>query len=62
MKVKLTVSYDGTSYCGWQVQPNGISVQQVLEDALEKVTGIKIKTVGKMPSHRFGYSRIFVVI
>ena len=46
MKVKLTVSYDGTSYCGWQVQPNGISVQQVLEDALEKVAGVKIKTVG----------------
>ena len=39
MKIKLTVSYDGTNYCGWQVQPNGITVQQVLEDALFLATG-----------------------
>lgn len=31
----VTISYDGTSYCGWQIQPNGLSVQQVVEDALE---------------------------
>ena len=28
-RVKLTVAYDGTNYCGWQVQPNGITVQEV---------------------------------
>ena len=37
MKVKLTLSYDGTNYCGWQVQPNGITVQEELEKALEGV-------------------------
>lgn len=31
----LTVSYDGTAYSGWQIQPNGLAVQQVVEDALE---------------------------
>lgn len=46
MTVKLTISYDGTSYCGWQVQPNGLSVQQVIEDALFAVTGEKIKITG----------------
>ena len=46
MKVKLTVSYDGTAYCGYQVQPNGVSIQQVLEESLEKVTGEKLKKVG----------------
>ena len=46
MKVKLTISYDGTAYCGWQIQPNGITVQQVIEDALEKVTGTRLKVVG----------------
>lgn len=36
--IRLTVAYDGTNYCGWQVQPNGISVQAVVEDAIEKLT------------------------
>jgi tRNA pseudouridine38-40 synthase len=30
---KLTVAYDGTNYVGWQRQANGVSVQQVLEEA-----------------------------
>lgn len=33
----LTISYLGTDFCGWQVQPNGISVQQVLGEALNRV-------------------------
>lgn len=35
--VLLTISYDGTNYSGWQVQPNGLAVQQVVEDALEQL-------------------------
>jgi tRNA pseudouridine38-40 synthase len=35
--VLLTISYDGTHYSGWQVQPNGLAVQQVVEDALERL-------------------------
>ncbi len=46
MKIKLTVSYDGTDFCGWQVQKNGVSVQEVLNDAIEKLLGEKVKTVG----------------
>ncbi len=37
--IKLTLEYDGTDYVGWQRQPNGLSVQQVVEEALERVTG-----------------------
>ncbi len=33
----LTIKYDGTNYCGWQVQPNGISVQATLQKALNAV-------------------------
>ena len=33
----LEISYLGTNYCGWQVQPNGITVQEVLQDALFKI-------------------------
>jgi len=37
--VRLIIEYDGTQYVGWQRQPNGVSVQQVVEEALEKVCG-----------------------
>ncbi len=46
MKVKLVVSYDGTNYCGWQVQPNCVSVQQILEDALFEITGERTRITG----------------
>ena len=46
MKIKLTVSYDGTLYCGWQKQKNGISVQGVIENAVEKLTGEKVSVTG----------------
>lgn len=36
---KLVVSYDGTDYCGWQIQPNGLSIQQEIRDAVHRVTG-----------------------
>jgi tRNA pseudouridine38-40 synthase len=41
--IKIIIEYDGTDYCGWQVQPNGLSVQQVLEDALDKLLGERVK-------------------
>lgn len=45
-RVKLTVAYDGTNYCGWQVQPNGLAVQQVLNQCLSELLGEKIATIG----------------
>lgn len=45
-RVKLTVAYDGTNYCGWQVQPNGITVQEVLNRHLSELTGETIETIG----------------
>jgi tRNA pseudouridine38-40 synthase len=36
--IRLAIAYDGTAYVGWQIQPNGISVQQVVQDAIRKVT------------------------
>ena len=35
----LTVAYEGTGYNGWQVQPNGITVQSCVESAITKLTG-----------------------
>jgi tRNA pseudouridine38-40 synthase len=39
VNIKLTVEYDGTNYCGWQIQPNGVSVQAVLERAISTFLG-----------------------
>jgi len=45
-RFKLIVEYDGTAYCGWQRQINGPSVQQVLEEALSRLTGETVSVTG----------------
>ncbi|HJA05752.1 MAG TPA: tRNA pseudouridine(38-40) synthase TruA [Candidatus Mediterraneibacter pullicola] len=45
-RIKLTVAYDGTDYCGWQIQKNGITVEEVLNKALSRLTGEKITVTG----------------
>jgi tRNA pseudouridine38-40 synthase len=37
--LKLTIEYDGTAYVGWQRQPEGVSIQSLLEDALAAFEG-----------------------
>jgi len=44
--VCLTIQYVGTRYHGWQVQPNGITVQETLQDAIEHITGIRSAVCG----------------
>jgi tRNA pseudouridine38-40 synthase len=41
--IKLTIEYDGTAYSGWQLQPNGLSVQEVMEGALAKILGAPVR-------------------
>jgi tRNA pseudouridine38-40 synthase len=36
---KLTIAYDGTSFVGWQRQPNGVSIQQLIEEACAPLVG-----------------------
>lgn len=43
---KLTLAYDGTDYAGWQVQPNGTAVQEVVERAIERIFGDKARVHG----------------
>lgn len=42
----LTLSFDGTAYHGWQIQPNGISVQEKLQDCLTKILRKKTEITG----------------
>lgn len=41
-RYKCVVEYDGTPFVGWQRQANGMAVQQVIEDALERIFGRRI--------------------
>ncbi len=43
--IKLTLAYDGTNYCGFQRQTNGITVQEVLEKNLSRWAKEKISTI-----------------
>ena len=44
--LKLTIAYDGTGYGGWQLQPNAVTVQQLIEEALAKVVGTAVRIHG----------------
>ncbi len=45
-RYKLTIEYDGTPYCGWQVQPNAPSVQGSLEAAVKAISGEEVRVHG----------------
>ncbi len=45
-KIKLLLEYEGTRYHGWQLQPNEVSIQEVLEAKLHKITQEKIRVIG----------------
>jgi tRNA pseudouridine38-40 synthase len=42
----IFISYRGTSYHGWQIQPNSVTVQKILDEALSVVLNEKISTIG----------------
>ena len=46
MRYFITLSYDGTRYHGWQIQPNGNSIQQELQQALSTLLRQPIEVVG----------------
>ena len=46
MKILLELSFVGSAYCGWQVQKNGVSVQQRVQDAAEAVWGHRLPVTG----------------
>ena len=43
---KLTIEYDGTDFVGWQRQENGLSVQQLIEEAIKKLSNKKTTIFG----------------
>ena len=45
-RIRLIIEYDGTNYVGWQIQPNGVSVQEVLERELSALTHENMRVSG----------------
>ncbi len=56
----IYLSYDGTRYHGWQIQPNGSSVQQVLQDALSTVLRRPLAVVGAGRTDAGVHARVMV--
>ena len=67
-RFKLVVAYDGTNYCGWQIQPNGITVEEVLNKTLSRFLKEEIHIIGASHScqktselyHQSKYPVIFI--
>ncbi|MCD7826243.1 MAG: tRNA pseudouridine(38-40) synthase TruA [Clostridiaceae bacterium] len=45
-RIMLVVAYDGTNYHGWQLQPNAVTIEGVLNQALQQLTGETIQVTG----------------
>ena len=46
MRYSIKLSYDGSAFCGWQVQPDAPTVQQTLEEAIGTLLGAKTSVTG----------------
>mgnify|MGYP001427353034 FL=1 len=45
-RIKLVIAYDGTNYCGWQIQPNGLTIEEVLNRKLSELLKEEIQVIG----------------
>ena len=45
-RIKLTVAYDGTAYKGWQLQPNGVTIEEMLNKALSDLLKEPVCVIG----------------
>ncbi len=62
-RIMLVVAYEGTNYCGWQVQPNGITIEGELNRALSELLGERIVVIGASRTdsgvHSYGNVAVF---
>lgn len=62
-RIRLTVAYDGTNYCGWQVQPNAVTIEGELNRALCDLLKEEIKVIGASRTdsgvHAYGNVAVF---
>lgn len=58
--IKLIVEYDGTNYCGWQIQKNGKTIQETIENAIVEVTGEDVKLIGSSRTDAGVHAKMYV--
>ncbi len=63
-RIFMELAYDGTDFCGWQIQPNGLSVQEVIEEKLARIYAgkkVKIESSGRTDAgvHALGQTITF---
>ncbi len=62
-RIMIEVAYDGTSYCGWQIQPNGMTVEEKLNQVLSDFLGEEIRVMGASRTdsgvHAYGNVAVF---
>lgn len=62
-RIKLVVSYDGTNYHGWQIQPNVVTVEGVVNEALSRLLKEDIAVIGASRTdagvHAYGNVAVF---
>ncbi|MBO6047774.1 MAG: tRNA pseudouridine(38-40) synthase TruA [Erysipelotrichaceae bacterium] len=61
MRIRCIVSYDGTHFRGWQIQPNQRTVQGVIQDALKQITqeDVIIHSSGRTDAGVHGVNQVF---
>ncbi len=57
MRFALTIAYDGTNYAGWQIQPGQVTIQEMIEGAIEATAGKKVKLHGSGRTDRGVHAR-----
>lgn len=58
--IALKLMYVGTAYHGWQIQNNAVTVEEVLEKALEKVVGHKVKCTGAGRTDAGVHAKVYI--
>lgn len=60
-KLKITIQYDGSSYHGWQVQKNAVTVQEVFQNAVEKVFLKRLDVTGCSRTDSFVHANMYIL-
>ena len=59
--LKITIQYDGSNYHGWQVQKNAVTVQEVFQNAVEKVFLKRLDVIGCSRTDSFVHANMYVL-
>ena len=56
MRLKATVSYDGSGYAGWQRQDNALGIESIIMDVMERIHHHPVEITGSGPDRHYTYA------